>query len=453
MICIRCGHDSKYKERPGRRCPLCRGNFAFEPREGDKMTDAGFQACIHAVSAHGQVRWGVENLYYEVCRRENRRSRPEPPRNAGLACTGVALILAVFGLATKQGLFAVGAGVATLCALLMLGIAFVLSRRRYVPVSLDRFNNLWRLWREAHGTPEGVIVRPEPGQASRRPVEADIGDYSFDRAVICDRPRTVDLLLANNFHFENNCAVLAVDGYPPGPFETVREMLKRNPRLQVFALHDATFDGCGLAHRLANDPAWFHGQVPVVDVGMRPAHAGPFKGLLLQGTRPRQLPVGVTGEEQAWLVEYTLELAAVRPEQIVKRLYRAMNRKVEEDTSSGDSGSSGGDSGDGGVVWIGSGRGGGSGGTAEPGGATGGTGPGGMQGVSDSLVDTLNRTSDVMAAGGGSAWSGGGAGDLGGYSGASGGGRGGFDASIVIYDYESFSVEASADDGGADSFG
>ncbi len=66
---------------------------------------------------------------------------------------------------------------------------------------------------------------------------------------------------------------------------------------------------------------------------------------------------------------------------------------------------------------------------------------GGLQGMSDSLADMLNRASDVFASGmgsshgghdwtsggwGGSDWSGGGAGDFGGGSGASGGGGGGF---------------------------
>src|SRR5262249_59661346 len=125
-----------------------------------------------------------------------------------------------------------------------------------------RFDRLWNHWQEVYGKPDGVIVRFQT--PSKPPaVEPDLGDYSFDRAVICDRARTVDLLLANNFHFENNCAVLSIDGYPKGPFETVRAMLKRNPRLQVFALHDASFAGCALAHRLANDTAWFLVQVPV----------------------------------------------------------------------------------------------------------------------------------------------------------------------------------------------
>ena len=90
----------------------------------------------------------------------------------------------------------------------------------------------------------------------------------------------MDLLLANNFHFENNCAVLSVDGYPRQAFETVRRMLRRNPRLEVFVLHDITPEGCRLAHRLAKDPEWFKGMgIRIVDVGLRPVHATPFQNL------------------------------------------------------------------------------------------------------------------------------------------------------------------------------
>ena len=158
--------------------------------------------------------------------------------------------------------------------------AFGGSRPRFVRLDQATFDGLWQRWLAAHRHPAGLIVR-KPERAVSRPQESDIGDYSFDRAVICDRARTVDLLIANNFHFENSCAVLSIGGYPRGPFETVRTMLKRNPKLQVFALHDASIPGCELAHALANDPLWFKGQAPVTDLGLRPRHAGPFRGLFL----------------------------------------------------------------------------------------------------------------------------------------------------------------------------
>jgi hypothetical protein len=196
---------------------------------------------------------------------------------------------------------------------------------------------------ETHGVPKALIVRKEQSKMPP-PIEPDLGDYSFDRAVICDKDETVDLLLANQFHFENNCAVLSIDGYPPGPFETVRQMLKRNPQLQVFVLHDATPDGCRLAQKIAKDPDWFAGKVKVIDVGLRPIHADKIKGLWQEVNKDVKPGDGISPKEAAWLASYMLALAAVRPEQVLKRLFRAINEPLPPAT---DSGSDGGTSGDG----------------------------------------------------------------------------------------------------------
>ena len=157
MKCIRCQENSNYPERKGRRCPKCKGAFAFEPREGDWMSDYAFHRAIDQVSAEGQVRWGVEHLYYEVMRRRRWRALG-------------ALFMKLFFVDTKL-----------------------------VRNSALEFAAYWDKWVKVHGQPDGVIVRRKDTPATT-PVESDIGDYSFDRAVICDRARTVDVLLANNFH-------------------------------------------------------------------------------------------------------------------------------------------------------------------------------------------------------------------------------------------------------------
>jgi DNA-directed RNA polymerase subunit RPC12/RpoP len=344
--CINCGKDSTYKERRASsaysKCPSCGKRFAFEPKDKDLVTDAAFKSAIDAVSANGQIRWGVEHLYYELCRRLMKRTRPWA-HFVFLAIVAT-VALAVFGLAPLiPVMWAAGL------------VIWVLVRRHGRPVTavLDQsvFNRLWSKWQAAHGSPDGLIVR-KAQQAARRAQEPDIGDYSFDRAVICDRARTVDLLLANNFHFENNCAILSIGGYPEGPFEVVRSMLKRNPKLQVFALHDASMAGCQLAYQLTSDERWFKGLVPVTDVGLRPRHAGPFKGLWQPASGA--LPVGgdaIDADELRWLTSYVLELAAIRPEQVLKRLFRAINRREESSDSGsvGDDGGSTSSNGDGSV--------------------------------------------------------------------------------------------------------
>jgi hypothetical protein len=298
--CIACGKDSKFSERPEGRC-TCGQRFVFEPKNGDRFTDAGFKSAIDSVSAHGEIRWGAEHLYYELCRR--------------LLNRGWWKIWSLFGG----------------------------NRPRFVRLEQATFDGMWQRWLAIHRHPTGLIVR-KPDRAVSRPREPDIGDYSFDRAVICDRARTVDLLIANNFHFENNCAVLSIGGYPKGPFETVRTMLKRNPKLQVFALHDASISGCTLAHTLVNDPLWFKDQAPVTDLGLRPDHAGPFRGLFLvpSGGSTVRTDQGISADELPWLNAHVLELAAIRPEQVLKRLFRGINRQDDSSSGSGDSGGSGG---------------------------------------------------------------------------------------------------------------
>ena len=78
MKCIHCQHDCKYPERSDGKCPGCKHRFAFEPRTGDPVTDVLFNSWIEAVSVKGGVRWGVEHLYYEVCRRKRGMRYPVP---------------------------------------------------------------------------------------------------------------------------------------------------------------------------------------------------------------------------------------------------------------------------------------------------------------------------------------------------------------------------------------
>jgi hypothetical protein len=327
--CARCGHDSRHKDRTDGRCPGCKGLFAFEPQKKDPLTDVAFQSAIDAVSAKGRVRWGVEHLQYEIARRRRRRRFPVALR----------VVLFVVGMALGTAVYSWVLGV-ILGALAAVGLPVLIRRLASPTLAMtgDEFNRLWKRWQGVHGNPKGVIVR-RSHPIGPRSAEPDLADYSFDRAVICDRARTVDLLVANNFHFENNCAVLSVGGYPPGPFETIRAMLRRNPRLQVFALHDATPAGCRLARQLATSPEWFQGLPRITDVGLRPAHAGPFEGLYLASqSGPVFTGDGITAKESAWLSQYALELAAIRPEQILKRLFTALNRASEPKRDGDDDG-------------------------------------------------------------------------------------------------------------------
>ncbi len=324
MKCIKCQTDSKYSERSGGTCPKCSHRFAFEPKSGDPFTDPAFAAAIDRVSAQDAVRFTPDNLYYELARTR---------RSAG----SNKVLFLIFGGAASVVFLIVSlvseSFVPLVVAAPVLAIFVVLALVAKPPVTPTlrphAFYALLERWKTAHGAPAKLVHRiaPVSRKDPKKELPRELATYSFDRAVICDRPETVDLLLANNFHFENNCAILSVTRYPDAVFAPVLEMLRRNPKIEVYALHDASAAGHDLARMLATSEQWFRGTGRVTDVGILVRHAMKMRGLwqALPQSRPASFR-DLGAEENAWLSSYTLELAAIRPEQIIKRLFRAMTQ-------------------------------------------------------------------------------------------------------------------------------
>jgi hypothetical protein len=186
--------------------------------------------------------------------------------------------------------------------------------------AVPRFDEMWERWCAVHGTPTGMVT-PWPARWDADAREADIGDYSFERVIVTDSSWMVDFLLANNFHFETSSAILSIDGYPTDRFASIRAMLHRNPRIVVIAVHDASHEGCQLARRLVTEDGWFRDHGHVVDVGLLPIHRHIYKDLCKPLDTPT--PALGTNAESRWLSKYTLDLAVVRPEKMMRRLFQA----------------------------------------------------------------------------------------------------------------------------------
>jgi DNA topoisomerase VI subunit A len=208
-----------------------------------------------------------------------------------------------------------------------------------------------------NGRLEKLLSPPKPLSAPEK-VNQEIAAYSFDRAVICDRDEVAHCLIANNFHFENNCAVLSINGYPQSIFTTVLEMLHRNPNLKVYALHDASPAGVQLVHRLRTTPRWFaerHG-VTIYDLGLLPRQVMKRNMFVLQeldaAQQAKRLPEAVRNtlqpDELKWLAEGKfVELESLAPMTLLKLLRDgiAKSRMPESDDALvvvGDSGYYGG---------------------------------------------------------------------------------------------------------------
>jgi hypothetical protein len=138
-------------------------------------------------------------------------------------------------------------------------------------------------WQKTNGTILKLL--PKPQQQNQLPaINPDVTAYSFDRLIVCDRAEIAQFLIANNFHFENNCAILSINGYPQSIFQTTMEMLRRNPDLKVYALHDCTSKGLGLTHHLRTSPTWFqNSNVAIIDIGITPRQVlATKKGIFLE---------------------------------------------------------------------------------------------------------------------------------------------------------------------------
>ncbi|HEX5871959.1 MAG TPA: hypothetical protein VFY65_16130, partial [Longimicrobium sp.] len=267
MKCIHCGTDSRLRERTDKRCPRCRHLFAFEPvNDPHKVTDGQFKNAIDRVSGDGKVSFTERELWYEFNRRWMHPGLWRSPFGVlpvvG-AGPGVLAMLDVIQVAVFPAAlicFGVAAGLGTGAALSALANRRAPRPPRPPRIPFHVFEQQYlRRWREVNGdvTMPGLLpVRAAALPAMPTAVAADVAAFSFDRAVVTDTWETAQMLVANRFHFEHNCAVLSRDGYPDGIAETVKEMLRRNPRLTVFALHDASPDGCHLP-LILREPEWF----------------------------------------------------------------------------------------------------------------------------------------------------------------------------------------------------
>lgn len=235
--------------------------------------------------------------------------------------------------------------ISILIGMLSIYLGFRPLKNKAAPLlfSQSQFESWVTRWTRANiSIPKMLIYRHEATASTT--VSPDISAYSFDRAVICDNPAIAQLLIANNFHFENNCAVLSITGYPQSIFDTVMQMLRRNLDLKVYALHDASPSGVSLVHQLRTQPNWFqNSNVMIYDLGLLPRQIFNLRNAFVQASeesaqQAKQLPAevrqGLSNDELAWLeAGNVVELESFSPRKIIQVLNQGITRSQEAITS------------------------------------------------------------------------------------------------------------------------
>lgn len=336
MKCIHCGRISRRRERPDGRCPECGHGFAFDPRvRPGAGTDAEFKEAIDRVSGGGRLRFTTRQLWLAV---SLPRVMPPPPRSRAVYMVPLALLLGV--PLTALALFS---GIPGMLVMPLLGAAAGAAmgggaargamqkyEDRLRPHPFETFLQYQLApWLQVHGDIPGLLPPREADAAAAPPrVPADAAAFAPDCLVVTDRWETAQMLVANGFHLQHGCTVLSRDGYPDGAAGTVKETLRRNPRLTVFALHDASPEGCRLPVELRG-PEWFPDpSVRVVDLGLRPGTVVRLRLPYIPGARGPwldSLEGLLSYDEREWLARGNVyELAAVPPAHLMRAVWEGM---------------------------------------------------------------------------------------------------------------------------------
>ncbi len=407
MKCIKCGTDNNLKDRTasGGRCTSCNHPFVFEPTTmtGVKVTDPRFQKAIDDLSANNTLFFTPTQLAYFLDKRLRRyvpvskffeyffcgvfiipcllnstffglsicgliiwhqfsQSQSKRLDNRGRKASAkfikiVGIIILMVGLLptlflkTSYIIFviAVFAGI---------GAIYLGNRQLAQPPSGQAFlfsNKDFQGWINRWKTVNNDIPKllPTPRQQLESTiVNSDVGAYSFDRLVVCDRAEIAQFLISNSFHFENNCAVLSITGYPESIFDTTMQMLHRNPNLKVYIVHDCSPKGMGLAQRLQSSDRWFKNRnVLMIDIGLTPRQVLSSQGIFIQTSEAsareaaqadRSQWQGLAPDEIKWLEAGNyVELESFTPQRLIQVINRGIAGSRDLSYDDGYSGSGG----------------------------------------------------------------------------------------------------------------
>jgi hypothetical protein len=356
MKCINCDASNNLKDRTANmgKCKSCNHEFAFEPTlmpESNRLTDTFFAKLISDISVKGTLFFTPNQLYYLLNKRLKFRSRN--------VWTGIIVITGGFIFAFLIIILILCIGEQILSRIVgTIGLAIAatllyLDRNRqqdriFDNFSMDRvqFDTWLNKWASINNQPPTIL--PSPQNFSLPAVaNPEVTAYSFDRAVVCDTPEIAQLLISNNFHFENNCAILTIDGYPQNIFDTTMEMLHRNPDLKVYAFHNCSPKGIELPHRLRAEEKWFpNPAIAIIDVGILPRQIiDNFNLTILRSPESAEISqrlalnirANLNPAEIAWLdAGCYLELESLSPRKIIHILQRAINERRELTAIEGD---------------------------------------------------------------------------------------------------------------------
>ena len=353
MKCINSGTENNNKERVANshHCKACSHRFVFDPQTmtGKKFTDKFFAKLISDISVNNTFRFTEKQLFYLF----NKRL----VNNISGSCLSssfsfIGFVLAFIGIIFthyNSGLIAISIGILMLFTGTVLYTDEINKTIKTLLITPEKFQDYLNSWKAVNPI-DGILTVTEQKNVPSS-INSDITYYSFDRVVVCDNAEIANLLIANNFHLENNSAVLSIDGYPQNIFDTVMEMLRRNDNLKVYVLHSASPSGVSVVNTLSTNSDWFannsNSNVTIYDLGLLPRQVFNNSSFFTQisedsAREAQELPSDIkndlTEKEIKWLeAGKYVELESFTPQRLLKVVSQGISksRQTNIDNSSG----------------------------------------------------------------------------------------------------------------------
>ena len=372
MKCIQCDLDSNLKDRIANhgRCKYCKHPFAFEPTLMEakiRFTDGFFAKALADISANGTLYFTRGQLLYLLKKRLVRKARFARAGCVSFLIFVSTIVLIVYGLSVLSGLSGLVASLVSmgpwifipfvfsgffllsyLCFLVIPAMWMRWSDRRPqqpkniakgISITESMVDTWLQQWQRFNPPPTRLLPPPSaPSSLAPAVAAADVTAYSFDRVLVCESVAIAQLLIANNIHFEHNCAVLSISGYPQAIFATTMAMLRRNPDLQVIALHNCSPSGVALINQLRTSPGWYLDSAQVIfDLGILPRQIAAARGQAYiqvsadsaQDARvmPPEVIKQLSATELKWLeAGYFVDLESFTPQKLMQIVSQGIAR-------------------------------------------------------------------------------------------------------------------------------
>ncbi|MDY6899628.1 MAG: MFS transporter permease [Cyanobacteriota bacterium] len=318
-----------------------------------KFSDAFFAKLISDISANDNFKFTKKQLYYLLNKRLIKKK--SITTSDSIFSTYLVLILTIIGISSSQKSLEIFVGVVGVLIVLE-GIAIDFYKKnkkiKKLLITPEKFQDYLNSWKAVNPIDGLLTLSTQTSLPSS--INSDITSYSFDRVVVCDSAEIANLLIANNFHFENNSAVLSIDGYPENIFDTVMQMLRRNEDLKVYVLHDASPKGVSVVNTISTNSNWFsnnsNSNITIYDLGLLPRqvfnNSNFFTQISEDSAREAQelsskVKEDLTEKEIKWLeAGKYVELESFTPQRLLRVVSQGIlnSRQSNNNSGFGDSG-------------------------------------------------------------------------------------------------------------------